>query len=366
MTTVSRTLPSGVSAPLTTNNDNDHSGLIVVIAAFYLVLVLSALLGRVYSSYHRHIIQTDDYLFGVLVIAASAQASVVLAQVHYGWGTRAESVRATDNRMLKAGYAADILSILVLGFSKITTCVFYDTLFSHMQRRFIRMILGGMIIWTLLAIILLAIRCSHDPWYDISAAQCDSLLPRWQAITAIDIITEVLVLLYSGLAIHKVRISIKKKVIVFLALESRILLVPLAALRFHYTTLQIASNDPALIGAFATVTTEIYLALSVSCLVTAFLKSFVAAYEDKYGVSYTEGVYGTRSQLTKPDSTYTTSQRNRSYTSTNVDRLRGWEREEDPIIHPADADQGLHVMRTVQYRVRDEYIELTDRGTASS
>jgi hypothetical protein len=68
MTTASRTLPSGVSAPLTTNNDNDHSGLIVVIAAFYLVLVLSALVGRVYSSYHRHIIQTDDYLFGVLVV----------------------------------------------------------------------------------------------------------------------------------------------------------------------------------------------------------------------------------------------------------------------------------------------------------
>lgn len=69
MSTPSTTLPSGVSPPLTANSGNNHSGLIVVITAFYLVLVLSSLVARVFSSYHRHIIQQDDYLFGALVVS---------------------------------------------------------------------------------------------------------------------------------------------------------------------------------------------------------------------------------------------------------------------------------------------------------
>jgi hypothetical protein len=76
----------------------------------------------------------------------------------------------------KIGYAAELLAIVVLGLSKITTCVFYGTLFSQMQHRSSRIAFGGMIIWMVMAMLLLAIRCSHDPWYDISANQCGSLV----------------------------------------------------------------------------------------------------------------------------------------------------------------------------------------------
>ena len=61
-------LPSGVSAPLTTDNPNNHSGLIVIITSFYIVLIIVALTARIYASFQRRIMQHDDFLFGVLVV----------------------------------------------------------------------------------------------------------------------------------------------------------------------------------------------------------------------------------------------------------------------------------------------------------
>ncbi|CAG7925191.1 unnamed protein product [Penicillium olsonii] len=288
--------------------------------------------------------------------------------------------------MLKAGYAAELISILVLGLSKVSTCLFYEALFSQTQRHLARGILAAVIIWIIVSTVLLAVRCTSSPWADISVARCSSLVwrlrlgssnwlsseliwstqfPRWQAITALDISTEVFLFLYSGMAVHRVKISMRKKLMVFLALESRVLLIPLSGLRLHFIHSQITSANPVLIGAFATVTTEMYLATSVLCLVSAFLKSFIAAYEDSNGISYTDGMSGSNSKSRKGTlNTFTHRSRSRSRFSATVDRLRGWEREEDPIIGSTDALGGLQIYRTVQVDVSDEPIELTEAGRA--
>lgn len=61
-------LPSGVSAPLTTDNDDNHGGLVVIMTSLALVLVLASLAARIYSAVQRHIFQRDDLLFGILVV----------------------------------------------------------------------------------------------------------------------------------------------------------------------------------------------------------------------------------------------------------------------------------------------------------
>ncbi|GFF40981.1 hypothetical protein IFM58399_06109 [Aspergillus lentulus] len=351
--------PSGVSAPLTVENNNNHSALIVLITAFSFVLVVAALAARVFSSYKRHTVQRDDYLFGMAVILAFAQVSVVFTQVHYGWGTRTELTAADTDRMLRAAYAADILCIIALGLSKITTSMFYEVLFSQVRRLLIRAVLGGVIVWTLVAIILLAVRCSHDPWNDISA-QCKGLLPRWQAITAMDIIIEILLFLYSTLAIYKVRISTKKKFLVLCALGCRIVLVPLAAIRLHYTQAQIESDDPVLQGAFATVATELYLAMSVVCLVSAFLKSFMAVYVDGNGLAYTESASVSVSKSRVQASADGITRKIRRRTSAGVNQLSGWELMEDASAKQSGFNQGWEITKTVQLDIQDEPIELAN------
>jgi hypothetical protein len=51
------------------------------------------------------------------------------------------------------------------------------------------------------------------------------------------------------------------------------------------------------------------------------------------------------------------------HSSASADRLRGWEREEDPIIDQADG-RGLQILKTVHLDVRDESIELAEQGIA--
>ncbi|KAI9373609.1 hypothetical protein BJX61DRAFT_552104 [Aspergillus egyptiacus] len=364
--------PPGVRAPLTTDNENDHSGLIVVITSFFLVLTLGSLSARVFSSYRKRIVQYDDYVFVALVVFALIQASVVLVQAHYGWGTGIGALAGRDrDRMLKTGYAADILSILVLGFSKIATCLFYEALFYQMQRRFIRGILATTIIWTIISVLLLAARCSNYPWEDISN-QCAGLFPRWQTITALDIITEMLLILFSGFAIHNVKIAFKKQLMVFLALGCRIVLIPLAALRLHYTKTQLGSTFPALTGAYATTTTEIYLSLSVVCQITSSMKFIIAVYEDKDGVSYTDGSSRSTHRSKNPVSTEIYSHKSRTYSAGSdggdrerlVDAGGGGGNGDNGGLDSLPGDRtsgGLHIFRSVQICVQDEGIELPVR-----
>lgn len=83
--------------------------------------------------------------------------------------------------MLKTGYVADILSIVALGLSKIATCLFYEALFSQLQHRIIRTVLTAVVVWTLMSIFLVAIRCSSHPWRDITD-QCSSLVHHAQPL----------------------------------------------------------------------------------------------------------------------------------------------------------------------------------------
>jgi hypothetical protein len=66
-------LPAGVNAPLMADNPNNHSGLIVIITSFYIVLIIAALIARIYASFQRRLMQHDDFLFGVLVVGVSIQ-----------------------------------------------------------------------------------------------------------------------------------------------------------------------------------------------------------------------------------------------------------------------------------------------------
>ncbi|GFF84865.1 hypothetical protein IFM53868_04290 [Aspergillus udagawae] len=354
MTTMA--LPSGVSGPPTVNRKDNHGGLVVVITGFCLVLVLSSLAARTFSSYKRRIIQRDDYGFMAVLVVALAQTSLVLAQVHYGWGATGERLAsATKEKMLKMGYASDILFVVTLGLSKITTAVFYMTLFKQKLRTVIRGLLVSGGVWAILSVILLAVRCSQRPWLDIDA-QCGGLFQRWQAITAIDIILEVLLILYSARAIYSIKISTRQKLVVFGTLSCRIILIPLAAIHLYYVKVQLDSGNPTLYGAFASITAELYLAMSVVCLVASFMKPVLAVYVDEYGIAYTDDVSPPNSKLRSHTSS---DSRSRRLQRSETEYDRGWERMPD---RTAPAASGGRIIKTVQISVSDGPMELERRG----
>lgn len=88
-------------------------------------------------------------------------------------------------------------------------------------------------------------------------------------------------------------------------------------------------------------------------------------FEDKNGLSYTDGASGSRSKSKQFGSGNTASGSNKMgpHSSASADRLKGWEREEDPIIDQADG-RGLQILKTVHLDVTDESIELAEQGNA--
>lgn len=64
----SSTYPPGIRAPLTTDNEDNHSGLIVVITSFYLVLILFSVSARLFTLHRKRLVQLDDFVFAFLVV----------------------------------------------------------------------------------------------------------------------------------------------------------------------------------------------------------------------------------------------------------------------------------------------------------
>jgi hypothetical protein len=152
-------------------------------------------------------------------------------------------------------------------------------------------------------------------------------------------------------------------------------LVPLSALRLHYTNLQLSSDSPTLLGAYATTATEIYLSLSIICQITSSLKFIIAVYEDKDGISYTDGSRqshsGYRSKSGLSTDLSSQSHNARAYATRRASRPIDIDGEGlDDLEALAGTRTGgsacgagaLKIFRTMQFKVQDEAIELDDGG----
>ncbi|CAG8291532.1 unnamed protein product [Penicillium salamii] len=191
-------VPSGLTPPLTVNNENNHNGVITII--------------RVYSAYSRRVQQLDDLTFAATV----------------------------------ASYSVDILYAAVLSSSKASTALFYRTITLRSSPWMSYTLLTTMILCSPITIVLLSVRCEKHPWRDIND-ECKAL-----AITAIDIVLEVNLLLYPIQSILRLQTSLGKKVTVILVLSCRAPLIPVAAVYLYYIGKQMRSPDPTLEGTYAT------------------------------------------------------------------------------------------------------------------
>ncbi|KAJ5781302.1 hypothetical protein N7457_006462 [Penicillium paradoxum] len=335
-------VPSGLIPPLTVDNDLNHNGVITVIASFALFLVVGSLGIRVYSAYNRRVYQLDDATFAATVILALAHIVTVFVQIHFGWGKSKSLIADQDrNRVEKAAYSADLLYVAILSSSKASTALFYRTI---TFRSLLWMAYGLLIVILLCApitIILLAVRCSHQPWHDINN-QCPVLLSHWQILTILDIILEVTILLYPVRSILQLQIILSKKIIVILILGFRSFLIPIGAVHLHYMNRQVNSSDPTLEGSLATILAELHVALSVLVLTAPLMKPFIAAYVDENGLAYTDDASNSRKNPKL------TAQCNQSYGT-------------DCALRPGNPLAKDRILKGIEILVDREAVELHDR-----
>lgn len=142
-------------------------------------------------------------------------------------------------------------------------------------------------------------------------------------------------------------------------------LIPLSALRLYYLKRQLSSRYPTLLGAYTTTTTEIYLSLSIVCQITSSFKFIIAVYEDKDGISYTDryarSAYKSKSGTGVSTDSEGNTNRNFSYSykhgHAGGDRAR---LVSDAHNEEGPSGSGLQILRSVQWSVEDETIELDE------
>ncbi|GJP94213.1 cytochrome P450 family protein [Aspergillus niger] len=329
MAVLASSLPPGVSPPLTEDNDHNHNGLIVIVTSLALFLVLASLVIRIFASSKRGLMLQDDH---VLFAAA----------VHYGWGKSRELIPFSDYTQMK-----------------------------KRTKWMVNAIIASCGLWTIVAILLLAIRCNSRPWTDIDSA-CGGLFPRWQAICALDIVLEAVILAYPAITIRNVQITLSKKLKVLAILNCRVILIPLSAVHLYYIHLQIYSSNPTLVGTYATIVAELHLSLSIVLLTVSCLKMFVAVYEDDHGLAYTEDASNSHSRSGRSGPKSWRSSRPVKDLSSFGSSCN----EEEPILRteatvsasspPLEGHRRNAIMKSVQISVTRESIELGEMAGPSS
>lgn len=188
-------------------------------------------------------------------------------------------------------------------------------------------------------------------------------------------------MLYPIRVIPRLHTTLSKKVIVVLILGCRVLyaptslsailniadisahccrLIPIAAVHLYYIHQQIQSPNPPLEGAFATVTAEIHVAISVLVLIAPLMKPFIAAYVDENGLAYTDDASKSRSPH---------SSRSRTILGISSRKARdpySWT-EDESLVRSASLGADNRILKSVQISVdREAALELSDRGAGTS
>jgi hypothetical protein len=155
------------------------------------------------------------------------------------------------------------------------------------------------IVWAIVSIFLIAIRCHPaHPWTDITNT-CTGLFARWQFIAALDIFTEAGLFFISVYLVWGIQMSLKSKAIVVGAFGCRLpfVLPPLPphfktltnllflrviaiiGLRLYYLNTEINSSDVYLLSSNAVSCTQLEIGYSIMASIVPCLKTFMMPYD---------------------------------------------------------------------------------------
>ncbi|EGC47882.1 conserved hypothetical protein [Histoplasma capsulatum var. duboisii H88] len=255
---ISGNLPPGISEPLAVDTNKDHGGFIAIVTALLLGFALVSLGIRAYVQHSRHVVKKDDY---VLLTAA-------------------------------ATYAADILYIVTHCISKSSAALFYLWISPSRSHVFVAWgLVGVSVIWAVVSMILLSSVCGFPrPWLDASS-HCAAMFPRWQIITAFDIITEASLAAVSLFLVAGIQMPVIGKIVVVSAFSSRLLVALPASFHLHYIKKMIESSDYTLVGSSVTAYLQLELSYGIMANTIPCLKPFMAAYEETGRPSYRSRIH---------------------------------------------------------------------------
>lgn len=268
----------------------------------------------------------DDALAAIATALHGAEAAVVFFALGGGVGTSFELLSGEQiSHASKDIFAANILFISASALTKCSVVFLAMRLFnlqgaraSHIPKSTIYQKLCGCVIalvciWAVGSIVGLCVRCSPATFIDpeLSPQTCSEQVTRWAAIMAVDVLTEVLLVLLAAVIILPLQISLSMKWPVVLAFAFRLPCAALSVLHFVYIRNYVEKNPDGLSIIPVLNFMQVGLCWSLVSATIPNLKSFVKSFNSGFGLGLdVQTAYGTSSNGGRLD--YQLSSRSRS------------------------------------------------------
>ncbi|KAF2751451.1 hypothetical protein M011DRAFT_473927 [Sporormia fimetaria CBS 119925] len=276
-------MASIVTPPPYVITPSDKRGVVVVVTAASLSFVWACFLIRLYLRWRPRQWVIEDYFVAAATVLDTGICALIFHTVGTGLG---QSVYELDDRfgdlyrIGKDDFAIQILYIITLLLSKVGVLSLYLRLSpkrGHVLVTKITILISA--IWALVAIILIAAPCAPSYYWPYGLKQCTNVFPRWVAIVALDILTELIIFGMSIYLVANLHMKTLNKVMVVAAFSLRFPAIAASAARVAYIGNAVNSKDPPLYAAYYMVCTQAHLSYAImSATLTSFgqfLRPFV-------------------------------------------------------------------------------------------
>ncbi|KAK2859913.1 hypothetical protein FQN49_004581 [Arthroderma sp. PD_2] len=251
---------------------DDHGPIIQIVTWFIMVVMILATILRLSIRYlTSHIPGTDDAIVvGSMIVNVCGVIAISLA-VTQGLGKRESKLSKEQvSAVGKDVFVSSIFYILAVALAKLSTLIFIARVVPvNKYRREIQVALVFLLAWSVISIITYGFQCGiSPPWAYQSEAKCFSLLAFWSAATAIDVLTDICLIILPGWIVWDLHMNKSQKRIVFGVFASRAVVIAASIVRARYLKELDGSMDPNFDSVAFHVATQCHAMLNtiITCL----------------------------------------------------------------------------------------------------
>ncbi|KAF2030743.1 hypothetical protein EK21DRAFT_64705 [Setomelanomma holmii] len=278
---------------------DDKRGLIVVTVAIVLAFVWVCSLIRIWLRYQTRDWKADDWLLSAATVLDTAQSGIILHLVNLGLGISQDGVALSRlERLGREGIASQIFYICTLFFSKCSVLFLYIRLSPGGTHKYATYsLVAASLVWVVMSIILIVVPCNLAQYYTNPKA-CKNRVSdwsKWQAIGALDIVTELLIFGIAVQLVWSLQMRLKSKLVVVFAFSARLPVVAITAVRLHFLHQRfVGTND----NFEYIVATQWQMGYAIMSSTITGMGPFLRPFNKEYTTSYHKrSAYGNSSQV---------------------------------------------------------------------
>lgn len=263
--------------------ETDHAGFLWIITPLSIIYTGLSCLLRIWIK--RGLYGWDDLLLIAGTVVHFAQTIPIFTALRHGLAQFNSNTYPNDWAVSgKAFLASEVLTLVALGLSKCSVLAMMLRVFTP-DRALTRLwkacfafsVLSAL--WTVGSILAVAINCDGATLLTTQKTEkCPHQFVRWQAITAINITTDIIICIIPAALTWSLNMATKLKVQVVLAFGFRIFIVPLSAYHLRHFSDYLQSTEPQFAITESLVFQQAMLTVSLITATIPNLKTFMKSF----------------------------------------------------------------------------------------